>query len=141
MLTAKYDMMLTQSRINLIAQIYAASICDINGVMTKIRDYYDQIKEMGAYFCRTHDLNFTIHEDATDFMILQMHDCQTTLADFHKKLTADFEYGFKLVRDRTGQNDFVITREALEAPEQFLNTLVKDMYTQDGGLDAELDNP
>jgi endopeptidase Clp ATP-binding regulatory subunit ClpX len=141
MLTAKYDMMLTESRINLIAQIYAASTCDINGVMTKIRNCYDQIKEMGAYFCRTHDLNVTIHEDTTDFMILQMHDCQTTLADFHKKLTADFEYGFKLVRDRTGQNDFVITREALEAPEQFLNTLVKDMYTEDSGLDAELDNP
>ncbi len=140
MLSAKYDMMLSNSRINLIAETYAASTCDINGVMKKITQCYDQIKDMEAYFCRTHDLDVTIHEDATDMMVLQMNNSHTTLADLHKKLTGDFEYGFRLIRDRTGKKDFVITRQALEDPEQFLNTMVKDMYTEDETKDGKSDS-
>jgi hypothetical protein len=30
-----------------------------------------------------------------------------------------------------GKNNFVVTKEALEDPEAFLNHLVKEMYTKD----------
>ena len=44
----------------------------------------------------------------------------------YKKLMADFEYGLKLVRDKTGRNRFFITRKALDAPETFIRKLLKE---------------
>jgi endopeptidase Clp ATP-binding regulatory subunit ClpX len=130
-LTDRYDMVLTRSRRSLIADVYAMSTFDMNAVMEKISRDYDQIKNIQDYFSETHDLDVTLAEDAIDVVIGQMKASQTGLRNFYKKLTSDFEDGFQLIRDRTGKSNFVVTKEALEDPEQFLNDLVKEMYTKD----------
>ncbi len=50
---------------------------------------------------------------------------------------AEFEAGLKLIRDRTGKDKFVITKEALEDPGRFLSTLVKNAYAEHCPPDAE----
>ena len=137
LLTDKYHMMLTPSRRNLIADMYAMSTCDMNAVMKKISRDYDQIKNIQDYFCETHDLNVTLADDAIDLVIRQMNASQTGLRDFYKRLTSDFEDGLRLIRDRTGKNTFVITTEALDNPEVFLNDLVRKMYKEDGAHGGE----
>jgi ATP-dependent Clp protease ATP-binding subunit ClpX len=137
LLTDKYHMMLTPSRRNLIADMYAMSTCDMNAVMKKISRDYDQIKNIQDYFCETHDLNVTVADDAIDVVIRQMNASQTGLRDFYKRLTSDFEDGLRLIRDRTGKNTFVITTEALDDPEAFLNDLVRKMYKEDGAHGGE----
>ncbi len=121
---------LTPSRIGLIAEVYAMGACEINAVITKIGTYYDQIKKVEAYFHKTHDLNISLDEGAIDAVILEMFSSQAALGDFYKQLTTNFEYGFKLIRDRVGQRTFVITKEALKNPEEFFNNLVKKVYTE-----------
>lgn len=130
-LTDRYDMVLTPSRRSLIADVYAMSTFDMNAVMEKISRDYDQIKNIQDYFSETHDLNVTLAEDAIDVVIGQMNASRTGLRNFYTKLTSDFEDGFQLIRDRMGKNNFVVTKEALEDPEAFLNHLVKEMYTKD----------
>ncbi len=124
------EIALTPSRIDLIADLYAMSACGINAVMSKIGTYYDQIKKVEAYFYKTHDLNINLDEDAIDVVILEMLSSPTALGDFYKQLTTKFEYGFKLIRDRVGQNTFVITKEAMENPEKFFDNLVKKIYSE-----------
>jgi len=130
MLTERHDLMMTASRMALVAELYAMNTCDINGVMKKIREYYEQLKETQSYFCRTHDLHVSLHEDAVDELILQMAKSEMTAGDYYRKLTNEFQYGFNLIRDRTGKNDFLMTREALEDPEAFLNRLVRETCAQ-----------
>ncbi len=132
LLAARYDMALTSSRMGLIAETYAHSTCDVNAVMKKLTDSYDQIKSMEAYFSKSHGLRVELDDDAADVLIRQMNTSQTALGDFYKKLTADFKDGLKLIRDRTGKNGFVITREGLEDPEKFLAALIKRIYADDG---------
>lgn len=138
LLTIRHDMLLTSSRLNLIAEIYAMNTCDMNAVMKKIRKDYDQIKNVEAYFCKSHDLNVSLDENAIDALILQMNTSETAMGDFYKKLSVEFEGGFKLIRERTGNNNFVITKDALDDPEEFLSTLVKGLYATDHAHDAEL---
>ena len=70
------------------------------------------------------------HDDAIDVIILQMFSSPTALGDFYKELTTNFEYGFRLIRDRIGQNSFEITKDALDNPEEFFNELVKRIYAE-----------
>lgn len=137
LLTIRHDMLLTSSRLNLIAEIYAMNTCDMNAVMKKIRKDYDQIKNVEAYFCKSHDLNVSLDENAIDAVILQMNTSETAMGDFYKKLSVEFEGGFKLIRERTGNNNFVITKDALDDPEEFLSTLVKEICTADYAHHAE----
>ena len=140
LLTERYDMIMTASRADLIAQVYCLSTCDMNGVMNKIKDYYEQIKELMAYFRRSHELNASLHEDATDAVVLDICSSQTTPGEFYKKMSNDFQYGLKLVSDRTGKNDFVITKEALKDPEKYLNGLIRGVCAQDRTGDGESDD-
>jgi ATP-dependent Clp protease ATP-binding subunit ClpX len=129
-LAEKSQVPLTPSRIDLIVDVYAMGTWEMNTVFKKIATYYDQVKKVEAYFYKTHDLNITLEEDAIDRIILQMFASPTALGDFYKELTTKFEYGFRLIRDRIGQNAFKITKEALDNPEEFFNRLVKQIYAE-----------
>ena len=54
-------------------------------------------------------------------------DASTLAFQLAKKL----EYGLKLVRDRSGENHFVITGEAVKDMEKYINGLVKTFYRHD----------
>jgi len=131
MLMNDSDMLMSESKRNLIAEVYANNVCDIDGVMRKVKNRYEQLKEIQSYFCRAQGLQVTIDEEAMDGLILEMETAGLTPGDFYKKLTGDFQYAFKLVRESTGRTDFVITKQALDDHEAFLNDLVKESYTDD----------
>ena len=114
----------------MIADVYDMCACDMNTIVEKIATYHDQVKKVEAYFYKTHDIKINLDEDAIDVIILQMFSSPTALGDFYKQLTTNFEYGFELIRDRIGQASFVITKEALENPEDFFNRLVKEIYAE-----------
>jgi hypothetical protein len=129
-LAEKSKIPLTPSRTALIADVYALGTSEMNAVIEKITNYYEQIKKVEAYFYKTHDLNIRLHDDAIDVIILQMFSSPTALGDFYKELTTNFEYGFRLIRDRIGENSFEITKDALDNPEEFFNKLVKKIYSE-----------
>ena len=44
------------------------------------------------------------------------------------RLSKDYEYGFELISDKTGQKEFIITREAVDDPEGYLNRMIREIY-------------
>jgi endopeptidase Clp ATP-binding regulatory subunit ClpX len=129
-LSEKSKIPIIPSRIDLVADAYTMGTCEINDVLSRVQAYYDQIKKVEAYFHKTHNLNISLDEDAVDVIILEMFSSPTALGDLYKQLTTNFEYGFKLIRDRVGRDTFVITEEALENPEEFFNKQVKKIYAE-----------
>ena len=59
-------------------------------------------------------LTLSLEEEAIDTIIGQCFNTQSTPEGYYRNLTADFEHGLKLVREKTGRTRFFITREALE---------------------------
>jgi hypothetical protein len=49
-----------------------------------------------------------------------------TVERIFQKLTDDFEYGLKLILEKTGKNRFFISRKALLSPESYLDELIRD---------------
>jgi hypothetical protein len=45
-------------------------------------------------------------------------------------LTENFEHGFKLIRDHSKQSRFILSAEAVDDPEGYLNRLIKESYTE-----------
>ncbi|MBA3019260.1 MAG: AAA family ATPase [Proteobacteria bacterium] len=125
-LSNKYNLTLTPSRIDIVASYYCKNIMDIGSVIKNIKSYYDDIKKIELYFFKNSNINIVLEENAIDFIIEQLINFDIKLDNLYKKLTNEFEYGLKLVREKTGKNRFFITKEALLSPEPFISQLIKD---------------
>ena len=123
-LAERYGLTLTPSRIEIVANFYGKHILDIGSLIKKTKTYYDEIKTIELYFFKNHDINLVLEEDAIDFIIEQFVNSQAKIEDFYKRLTSDFEYGLKLVQEKTGKSRFFITRDALLDPEKYISNLI-----------------
>lgn len=120
-LSGKYNLTLSPSRIDIVASYYCKNIMDIGNAIKNIKSYYDDIKKIELYFFKNNDINIVLEKNAIDFIIEQLINFGITLDNLYKKLTGEFENGLKLIREKTGKNRFFITKEALLAPESFIN--------------------
>ena len=122
----KYGLSMTPSRIDVVAAYYSNHIMDIEKAIKKIKSFYDDIKKMEMNFYKSYDINIVMEDDAVDFVIEQLEESSVTIEDIYQKLSSNFEYGLKLVREKTGRNRFFITKDALMTPESFVSNLLKD---------------
>ena len=125
-LSEKYNLVMTPSRIDIIAEYYTRHIIDTGITIKRIKSFYDEIKKIELYFFKKHDINIVLEEDAIDYIIEQLVTSEIHIDAFYKQLTKDFELGLKLVREKTEKNRFFISRKALLNPESFISELIKD---------------
>ena len=130
-LVQKYALTLTPSRINLVADFYSKHITDIGVILQKIKMLQDEIKNFEFRFFKNHDINIVIEDDAIDFVLELVVHSSVNPDDFYNQMNMDFEYGLKLVREKTGKNRFFLTRQALIDPETFISSLIRDALSGD----------
>jgi endopeptidase Clp ATP-binding regulatory subunit ClpX len=124
-LSEKYGLPLNRGRIDLIARFYSHRICDIDHTVAQVKAHYDQAKNVELHFLKNFGINLVLEDDAIDHIISEVMAGSTHFDAIYKKLTQDFEHGFKLVREKTGRNRFFITAKALKNPEEFIAELLK----------------
>jgi len=124
-LSEKYDLKLTPSRMDTIASFYSLYVMDIGTATEKIKSYFDEIKKLELSFFKEHDINIVLEEDAVDFIIQQLVSSTATIESFNERLSENFRLGLKLILEKTGKNRFFIGRDALISPEKYLDNLVK----------------
>jgi ATP-dependent Clp protease ATP-binding subunit ClpX len=134
-LTTKYNLTMTPSRMDIVAQSYAKNIMDIESVVKHIKANYDEIKKIELYFFKNHDINIILEEDAIDFIMEQLIETPIALKDIYKKVNMDFELGLKLARDKTGRSRFFITRPALLNPEEYISQLIQSDFDPHSTVD------
>ena len=125
-LSAKFNLTMTPSRMDIVARFYAKNIMDIENVVKRIKSNYDEIKKIELYFFKNHDINVVLEENAIDFIIEQLIEAPIQIGDIYKKVNADFEHGLKLAREKTGRNRYFITRQALLDPEAYISQLIQN---------------
>ncbi|HUV51209.1 MAG TPA: AAA family ATPase [Anaerolineae bacterium] len=125
-LSERYNLTMTQSRIDIVASFYCKYIMEIERSVEKIKTFYDEIKKIELFFFQNHDINIIMEEQAVDFIIKQFIDSGIKLEEFYQQLIIDFELGFKLIKEKTGKNRFFITKQALLGPESFISNLIKN---------------
>ncbi|MGD2096688.1 MAG: AAA family ATPase [Desulfobacterales bacterium] len=127
----KYNLMMTPSRVHIVAQAYAKNIMDIESVVKQIKNHYDDIKKMELQFYKNHDMNIVLEEDAIDFIMEQLIQAPIDLKNVYQKIDLDFKHGLKLAREKTGRSRFFITRQALLDPEAFISQMIQSEFDSD----------
>ncbi len=123
-LAARYNLTLTDSRINLLSTLYTNAILDIDQIFAKIHHLYAQAMKIEQAFLKKHDVNIVLENDAVDMIIESLANESISSDALEQPLDDDLALGFKLIREKTGKDRFFITREALLDPKQFMSDVM-----------------
>lgn len=125
----KYSLSLSSSRIDSVAELYLKNVMEVGTALEKIKNYADAIKKVELYFYKNHEINIVMEDDAIDLIIEKVVADSLGMQKFYDQLTADFQYGLRLVQEKTGKKRFFITKKALMDPESYIKTLLRDTTT------------
>jgi endopeptidase Clp ATP-binding regulatory subunit ClpX len=120
----KHSLTMTPARMDIVAGYCSKNVTDIGNAIRHIKACYDEIKNIELYFYKNHDINIVLEEDAIDFLMEMIVESAIQLKDVYPRLNNHFEYGLKLVRERTGRSRFFINRSALINPEDYIRSLI-----------------
>ena len=68
-LSQKYNLTLTPSRADIVADFYTKNTMDVANAFKKVKLYSDEIKNAELSFYKQHDINIVMEEDAIDHLL------------------------------------------------------------------------
>jgi len=119
---------LTPKRLDLVAHLSLKEDLDFKEASEKVQIWIEQIKSYEASFFRRCGLRINLEEDAVDSLLYSCLDDSSNLYTQCERLCNILEYGLTLIREKTAQNVFNISAEAVDNPELYINRLIRTCY-------------
>ena len=123
-----YRLPLTANRVDLIAAQYLRCDCDLKTAFEEVGRSYGQVLVFAARFFDEHQIHLEFDSGAIDEILQQALERGSPAANVCQEMSQDLEYALKLVRDRTSQDHFLLTREAISDLDGYLNRVIRDYY-------------
>ena len=117
-----------ETRIDLVSKIYLNRNSDVSTAFEDFLDMYRQIKLEESSLYDKLEINISFDDSAIDELIRQSIETGAETGHLTFQLAKKLEYGLKLVKDRSGTQNFVINREAVTDMEKYINGLVTRFY-------------
>ena len=113
---------------------YLYELVDLGESVTIINEPFLFGQREGTLYFESHA---PLEDDAVDYILEQLLQDQVALTEFRQQLSADFEHGLNLIRDKTGRGRFFINRDALCNPDSFISNLItRDLTRLPGTSEA-----
>ncbi|MFL6527086.1 MAG: AAA family ATPase [Chthoniobacterales bacterium] len=84
----------------------------------------EQAREFAGKFERDHGLEIVFDDSALDRLAARAQAERMTMQELCAHLFKDYQFGLGLVQKNTGERRFVLSAEAVDAPDKFLSELV-----------------
>jgi endopeptidase Clp ATP-binding regulatory subunit ClpX len=133
----RYGIVLLESRIALIANRMIEKGYDVNTVIEEVVDIQRMVEDFERDFYRKHGISLRFSNEAVDRVTEIGLEEDGKGIGICSRLSKDYEHGFKLIRDRVGQREFILTREAIDNPEAYLNQVIREIFSQQTDVRVE----
>ncbi len=133
----RYGMVFREGRIDLIVHRMIEKGYDLNTVAEEVVEIQQQVERFERDFQRRTGIDLQFTEEAINRVTEIVLNEEGRGVGLLSRLSKDYEYGFELLRDKTGQKEFMITREAVDDPEGYLNRMIREIYKKQSGQKLE----
>lgn len=86
------------------------------------------VEEFARRFRENHGLQIRFTDAAADLLVSEALEKKQSIRDLCAKRFKDFQFGLKLITQNSGPQEFVIDRDAVEAPDKILSDWVVASY-------------
>ena len=124
----QYQVSLTEARVEMLADLYNHFDGDMTAAFEAMGRLYQQVRHFEDRFQEEHRLTLHFDAEAVDQILQEALDREIPALSVCQSLAKDLEHALKLVRDRTSQDSFLLTREAIEDLDAYLNQVIRDYY-------------
>jgi hypothetical protein len=100
----------------------------IDAVMDEMVMLYNQIRVFEADFFENYHFRIHFDEEAINQIIEEALQRDSSATAVCLGVSRDFDYGFKLIADRSGQTEFTLPRRAILQPSIYLDELIRENY-------------
>ena len=122
----RHGLTATPNRIKAVARLYTSQVKDLDKLMVQLKASCTRIKKTEEDFYQAHAINILLKESAVDWILMrQALPGAPSLEAILHQVTRDFEHGLKLIREKTGRSRFSLSSAALENPEKYIGSLIK----------------
>jgi hypothetical protein len=125
-----YPLIFTPERLELVMDQHMKTGLSLDAICDEVVLLYNQVRVFEADYYEKHAFRIHFDEEAMEEIINQAVDRDETAALICQRVSRDYDYGFKLVSERTGQSQFILPRKAVEFPDTYLDELIRDAYRQ-----------
>jgi hypothetical protein len=101
---------------------------DVNTVSEEVVEIQRQVEEFERDFQRRTGIDLEFSEEAIHRITEIVLNDEGKGTALFARLSKDYEYGFELIRDKTGQREFIVTKETVDDPEGYLNRMIREIY-------------
>ena len=102
--------------------------CDLKTAVEDLARLHDQVSRFAEKFLNNHGIELHFEPDAVDAILQQAVTRDISALAVCQEMAQDLEYALKLVRDRTSQDQFILTQEALCDLDAYLNRVIREHY-------------
>ena len=124
----RYGIVFREGRIDLIVERMIEKGYDVNTVSEEMVEIQQQVEEFERDFQRRTGIDLQFSEEAIHRITEILLNEEGKGTGLFSRLSKDYEYGFELIRDKTGQREFIVTRETVDDPEGYLNRMIREIY-------------
>ena len=124
----RYGIVFREGQIDLIVNRMIEKGYDVNTASEEVVEVQRQVEEFERDFQRRTGIDLEFSEDAIHRITEIILNGEGKGAALFSRLSKDYEYGFELIRDKTGQREFIVTRETVDDPEGYLNRMIREVY-------------
>jgi endopeptidase Clp ATP-binding regulatory subunit ClpX len=126
----RYGIVFLESRIALIVNRMIEKGYDVNTVFEEVVEIQRIVEDFEKDFYRKNGISIRFSNDGIDRITEIALEEDGKGYGICGRLSKDYEHGFKLIRDRVGQREFILTREAVDDPESYLNQVIREIFSE-----------
>ena len=127
-LLERYGIVLTGNRMDLVIDTAIAKNLYISTMLEELSVSFKEIQRFEEWFSDKYMFHITFADRALDRIAGESMESGKNAFDICAQLMKNYEHGFKLIREKTGCRDFLITEKAVDDPEGYLSKLIKESY-------------
>ena len=124
----RYGIVFLENRIALIVDRMIEKGYDVNTVFEEVVEIQRIVEDFEKDFYRKNGISIRFSNDAVDRITEIALEEDGKGLGICARLSKEYEHGFKLIRDRVGQREFILTREAVDDPESYLNQVIREIF-------------
>lgn len=121
---------MSERRVGCLAEYVIRGGSDIPRAFDELMRVQRMVRFHERRFYERFDLRVTFDEGAVDRILEKVFLEEIPPRRFLDEVLENCEPGLRLIHDKTGQDEFILTAQAIDAPEEFLSQLVREYYTR-----------